>query len=76
VTAAVTSRTVSSLAAAGFLAETYGWTLERAVRVLSIANWVAPGCKAEPTEGGLVQVTLQADSYLIEDHTGRDISPS
>jgi hypothetical protein len=72
--APVTSRTVTSLAATGFLAGTYGWTLERAARVLAIANTVQPGGKAEPTEGGYVLVTRRGSSFLVEDHTGKDIS--
>jgi hypothetical protein len=72
--APATRRTVTSLEAAGWLAQTYGWTLERAARVLTIATQMAPGEKAEPTQGGLVRVWRQGGNYLIEDRTGRDIS--
>jgi hypothetical protein len=69
---------VASEDVTGYLAATYGWADERAARVASIANWVWPGYKAEPTEGGFVMVTRTADpstttgaGYLIEDRTGR-----
>ncbi len=73
-TAKITSRTVSNQAVAGFLAATYGWATGRAERVASIAT--AFESKAEATEGGFVQVTYlpETTSYLVEDHTGRDIS--
>jgi hypothetical protein len=51
-----------------YLASIYGWTRDRAVRVLAIADWC--GIKAEPTKGGYVLVTLEEGSYVIEDHTG------
>ncbi len=51
------------------LVRTYGWTRDRAVKVLSIAN--AFGCKAEPTEGGYAMVRRVEGSYHMEDHTGR-----
>lgn len=62
---------VSNLEVAGYLAGIYGWTLERAARVASIA--AVHGSKAEPAEGGFVKVTYVAEmaSYVIEDHTGR-----
>jgi hypothetical protein len=70
----ITSRTVSNLAALGFLTKTYGWDETRAARVLAIATMCDPTGKAEPTEGGFVQVIRKGDEYLVEDHTGRDIS--
>lgn len=70
----VTRRTVTSQAVTGFLARTYGWTPERAARVAAIADWVAPGGKAEPTPGGFVLVTRRGTAYEVEDHTGKDIT--
>lgn len=55
--------------AIAYLAKTYGWTRELAVRVLSIANGF--GCKAQTTEGGYVMVRRVEGDYRVEDHTGR-----
>jgi hypothetical protein len=60
-------RRIIGLKAASYLHDTYGWPLDRCVRILAIATWLKPDINAEPTEHGFVEIVRESNHYIITD---------
>lgn len=58
---------ISGETAASYLSSTYGWPLDKSIRVLGTAIMIQPDPNAEPTDHGFVEVVRDGDDYIITD---------